>query len=121
MAVDQAVLYSVVPSDERVLGQSDYPAALRHEYGHGLVGVQRPKFLALLSDTALARGIEIHFERQVVGIEQGGGFARVRLNTGETDSASLVVGCDGLHSNVRVALFGEEDATFTGLTQVGCI
>ncbi|KAJ7716469.1 FAD/NAD(P)-binding domain-containing protein [Mycena maculata] len=121
MKIDQAMLYSIVPSDERILGQSDYPAELRREYGKGLVGVQRPKFLALLSDTALAQGIPIHFERQVVGVEQEEQYARVLLNTGETDTASIVVGCDGLHSNVRISLFGAEDATFTGLTQLGGI
>ncbi|KAJ6542084.1 FAD/NAD(P)-binding domain-containing protein [Mycena vulgaris] len=121
MAIDEAALYSVVPSDERVLGQSTFPAELRREHGHGMVGVQRPKFLTLLADTALAQGIAVHFERQVVGIEQAPGSATVCLNTGETDTASFVVGCDGLHSNVRVSLFGKEDATFTGLTQTGGI
>ncbi|KAJ7123872.1 hypothetical protein C8R43DRAFT_1090705 [Mycena crocata] len=121
MTVEEAILYSVVPTDERLLGRSTLPVDLRREYGHGMVGVQRPKFLALLSDTALAHGIEIHFERQVIGIEQSDGYATVHLNTGETDTASFVVGCDGLHSNVRVALFGKEDTTFTGLTQTGGI
>ncbi|KAF7333483.1 FAD/NAD(P)-binding domain-containing protein [Mycena venus] len=119
MAVDQAIIYSVVPTDERILGQSSYPADLRRECGHGMIGVQRRKFTALLADTAIANGIEIHFEHQVVGVEQTDEYARVKLNTGETDTASFVVGCDGLHSNVRIALFGKEDATFTGLTQTG--
>jgi salicylate hydroxylase len=117
--LDEAAVYSVVPSDERVLGQSDFPAELRREYGHGMVGIRRPELIALLADTAIAHGIEVHFERQVVGIEQTDGYASVRLENGDTDSGSFVVGCDGLHSNVRVALFGKEDATFTGLTQVG--
>ncbi|KAJ7102774.1 hypothetical protein C8R44DRAFT_808523 [Mycena epipterygia] len=119
MAIDRALLYSVVPTDERILGESNYPGDLRREYGFGLFGVQRPNFLALLSDTALAHGIQVHFERQVVDVEQTDEYARVRLNTGEMDTASLVVGCDGLHSNVRVSLFGKEAATFTGLTQIG--
>lgn len=113
------MIYSVVPSDERVLVQSSFPSDLRLKYGHGQFGVQRPKFIALLADMALANGIEIHFEKQVVAVEQTDEYARVKLNTGETDTASFVVGCDGLHSNVRIALFGKEDATFTGLTQVG--
>ncbi|KAJ7450048.1 hypothetical protein B0H11DRAFT_2078241 [Mycena galericulata] len=121
MAIDEAMLYSIAPFDERVLGKSDYPTELRREYGLGLFGVERPKFLAVLADTVLAHGIPIHFEHQVVGIEQGEGFARVLLKNGETDTASLVVGCDGLHSNVRIALFGKEEATFTGLTQTGGI
>ncbi|KAJ7185806.1 hypothetical protein C8R46DRAFT_882179 [Mycena filopes] len=119
MAVDDATMYSLVPGDERLLGTSTFPADLRAKHGYGLFGVRRPEFLALLVDEALAQGIPIHFERQVVGVEQEGESARVRLDTGETDTASFVVGCDGLHSNVRVALFGKEEALFTGLTQTG--
>ncbi|KAF8198170.1 FAD/NAD(P)-binding domain-containing protein [Mycena galopus ATCC 62051] len=121
MAIDKATMYSVVPSDERVLVQSNYPEDLRLEHGHGLFGVQRPKLIALLADMALANGIEIHFECQVVDVEQTEEYARVKLITGETDTASIVIGCDGLHSNVRIALFGKEEATFTGLTQTGGI
>ncbi|KAJ7230218.1 hypothetical protein GGX14DRAFT_2733, partial [Mycena pura] len=109
--IEHSALYSIVPTDERILAES----ADRR----GMVGVHRPTFLAFLSDIALARGIPIHFETPVVGIEQTEEYARVLLSTGETDTAPLVVGCDGLHSNVRVALFGEEKPTFTGLTQTG--
>ncbi|KAJ6632204.1 FAD/NAD(P)-binding domain-containing protein [Mycena sp. CBHHK59/15] len=121
MPIEQAMLYSVVPSDIRLLGQSNFPADLRSEFGYGLVGVRRPNFLTLLTDTAIAHGIDVHFERQVVDVEQIDDSVRVRLNTGETDTASFVIGCDGLHSNVRQALFGKENATFTGLTQTGGI
>ncbi|KAJ7268677.1 FAD/NAD(P)-binding domain-containing protein [Mycena haematopus] len=121
MAIDQATIYSIVPSDERILGRSNFPEDLRLKHGHGLFGVQRPKLIALLADTVLANGIEIHFERQVIDVEQADEYARVKLSTGEIDTASIVVGCDGLHSNVRIALFGKEEATFTGLTQTGGI
>ncbi|KAJ7101410.1 FAD/NAD-P-binding domain-containing protein [Mycena belliarum] len=120
-SIDEASVYSVVPSDERILGQSGHPGALRHEYGYGLFGLRRPSFLALLTDTAIAQGIEVHFDSQVLDIEPGKGSVGVRLHNGETARASFVVGADGLHSNVRVALFGKQSATFTGLTQVGGI
>ncbi|KAJ6510831.1 hypothetical protein C8R45DRAFT_397159 [Mycena sanguinolenta] len=121
MSIDKAMYYSIVPSDERILGQSAYPEQLRAKHGHGLFGVQRPKLIALLADTARANGIQIHFEHQVIDVEQTDEYARVKLSTGETDTASIVIGCDGLHSNVRIALFGKQEATFTGLTQTGGI
>ncbi|KAJ7226755.1 hypothetical protein GGX14DRAFT_692993 [Mycena pura] len=111
--IEHNALYSIVPTDVRVLAES----ADRR----GMMGVRRSAFLALLSDTALARGIPIRFETPVVGIEQTGKYARVILSTGETDTAPIVVGCDGLHSSVRIALFGKEKPTFTGLTQTGGI
>ncbi|KAJ7054929.1 hypothetical protein C8F01DRAFT_1161837 [Mycena amicta] len=119
--LDKIKLISILPSDERVLAQSDSPTALRSEGGFGMVGVNRPRFLALLADMVEEAGIPMHFDTPVVGIGQseGGDVVLVHLGTGDTDSAPLVVGCDGLHSAVRVALFGEQKPVFTGLTQTG--
>ncbi|KAK7039308.1 FAD/NAD(P)-binding domain-containing protein [Favolaschia claudopus] len=121
MPIDKSTMFSIVPSDERLLVELEFPEQVRQHYGVGLMGVQRSKFLALLVDTVIEHGIELHFERQVVDVETTDEYARVKLNTGETDTASFVVGCDGLHSNVRTALFGMQQATFTGLTQTGGI
>ncbi|KAJ7060449.1 FAD/NAD(P)-binding domain-containing protein [Mycena amicta] len=119
--LDKIKLISILPSDERVLAQSDSPTALRSDGGFGMVGVNRPRFLALLADIVEEAGIPMHFDTPVVGIGQldGGDVVLVHLGTGDTDSAPLVVGCDGLHSAVRVALFGEQKSVFTGLTQTG--
>ncbi|KAJ7641765.1 hypothetical protein FB45DRAFT_826036 [Roridomyces roridus] len=121
MNVDKMEMYSILPSDERLLGVSDYPATLRKEYEYGVVGVRRPAFLELLADLAGKAGIEVHYGCAVVGVEQESEQVRVRLANGEEDTASFVVGCDGLHSDVRGALFGKESAVFTGLTQSGGI
>ena len=45
----------------------------------------------------------------------------VRFANGATDTAAFVVGCDGLHSDTRRALFGEEAAAFTGLARVSAV
>jgi 2-polyprenyl-6-methoxyphenol hydroxylase-like FAD-dependent oxidoreductase len=42
----------------------------------------------------------------------------VTFANGTKDTASFVVGCDGLHSNTRIALFGKEKADFTGMVRV---
>lgn len=83
-----------------------------------MTGVQRQKFLELLTTTALDRGVEIHWEQKVVDLEQGDdNGVRVVFENGHSDTASFVVGCDGLHSNTRISLFGKEEASYTGLTQ----
>lgn len=110
-------VYCTMPEDEGVLGQvepfsEDDPAYL--------CGVRRHRFLADLVKNASERGIEIHWEHKVDGIEQGSDFVRVKFENGETATASFLVGCDGLHSNTRISLFGNEAATYTGLTQVRC-
>ncbi len=39
----------------------------------------------------------------------------VGFANGKTDTASFVMGCDGLHSDTRKTLFGKEAVSFTGL------
>nr|GAT50781.1 FAD/NAD(P)-binding domain-containing protein [Mycena chlorophos] len=118
-AVDYIKLASIIPGDERVLGEYDSPATLRRNGSFGMIGVNRPKLLAFLADVMEEQGIPVHFNTPVVGVEQSQDEATVKLGNGDTDSAPLVVGCDGMHSAVRKALFGEEQPVFTGLTQTG--
>ena len=72
----------------------------------------------LVEDRIVELGVPIVFGHELVSLEQDADGVRATFANGKTDSASLLVGCDGLHSNTRVALFGEEAADFTGLTQV---
>ncbi|KAJ7210939.1 hypothetical protein C8J57DRAFT_999516, partial [Mycena rebaudengoi] len=114
MVINEALVYSIVP----LLRQSDYPTKLREKYGHGLLGVRRREFATLLAETAMSQGIPIHIEQQVVDVEQTDNAVLVRLNTGETDTESFVIGCDELHSTVRTVLFGKEEPAHTGLVQI---
>jgi len=80
-------------------------------------GVDRPGFRRLIVQTAKDHGVVIHWEHSLVSLEQGVDEVRVKFENGHTDMASFVIGCDGLHSNTRSAIFGREKADFTGLTQ----
>lgn len=51
-------------------------------------------------------------------LEQTADGVKVRFANGVVEEGSFVVGCDGLHSNVRKALFGAEKADYTGLACV---
>lgn len=81
-------------------------------------GVDRTGFRRLIVQTAMDHGVEIHWEHSLVSLEQGADEVLVKFENGHTDTASFVIGCDGLHSNTRAAIFGRERADFTGLTQV---
>lgn len=78
-------------------------------------------------------GVPVIWGHQVDGVEEldgkveggsaedegeGTGMVRVLFKNGGSDVASWVVGCDGLHSGVRQALFGEAAADYTGISQV---
>lgn len=53
--------------------------------------------------------IETIFGDSIAGIDQSNDSARVRFESGRESSFDLVIGADGLHSNVRELVFGPED------------
>ncbi len=110
--------YSALPADERELVRLRTPQ--KALTGYAVSGVRRPVLLHALVDEAQARGVPVVFGHQLVGFEQHADSegVTVRFANGRTDTGSFVVGCDGLHSDTRKTLFGEEAVSFTGLTQV---
>ena len=69
-------------------------------------------------DAAVHAGVPVKWGHKLVALEQREDHVTVTFENGVKDTASFVVGCDGLHSNTRVCLFGKQRADFTGLTQV---
>jgi 2-polyprenyl-6-methoxyphenol hydroxylase-like FAD-dependent oxidoreductase len=79
-----------------------------------LYDAQRGRFISLpRSDLASAlvgacRGIPVHFNLSIRAIAQDGAASMVTLSDGRQDRFDLVVGADGLHSQVRALAFGLE-------------
>ncbi|KAA1472789.1 FAD/NAD(P)-binding domain-containing protein [Dentipellis sp. KUC8613] len=114
--------FSLLPQDASApsLGISDGPSHLVALYGVGMRGIPRSALLRAIVRAAEAHGVPIHWGRPLVGLEDvAGAQVRALFGDGSADTADLVVGCDGLHSGTRRALFGDQPAAFTGLTQVG--
>lgn len=82
-------------------------------YGAPLYNVHRADLIELLAD-ALPSGT-IRFGAKCAEIGQGPQSAWVRLTSGETIEADVVVGADGIHSMVRETLYGPADASFANL------
>ena len=114
--VAEIVQYSSLAEDERELVRCPMPH--KELTGYAVNGVRRPVLLRVLVEEAQARGVPVVFGHQLVGFEQHEDSVTVRFANGKTDTASFVVGCDGLHSDTRKTLFGEAAASFTGLVQV---
>ncbi|RPD54084.1 FAD/NAD(P)-binding domain-containing protein [Lentinus tigrinus ALCF2SS1-6] len=117
--VTDSISYSALLEDECELTRSKMQLA--EILGHGIEGARRPVLLRALIEGAQERGVPVHFSHQVVDLEQHEESVTVKFANGKTDEGSFVVGCDGLHSNTRISLFGKEEAVFTGLTQTGGI
>lgn len=66
-----------------------------------------------------AQGIELRFGYSLTAIQHADDSVTAVFDNGQTIKGSVVIGCDGLHSQARIALFGDEVAAYTGLTQVG--
>lgn len=116
--IDRMCFRSWIPEEEVTLAESDVPTKGKPRFGYQSKGVDRPGFRRLIVQVAKDHGVEIHWEHSLVSLEQNADKVRVKFENGHTDTASFVIGCDGLHSNTRASIFGLEKAAFTGLTQV---
>jgi len=72
-----------------------------------LLGLMRTDLEETLFDSLSAR-VDVRFDTTVESLVNGPDGVRVGLTGGETVSAELLVGCDGIHSRVRRLAFGDE-------------
>jgi salicylate hydroxylase len=94
----------------------DLGAEAVERYGFPYLTVYRPDLVAVLNAAVQREKPDaIHLDSQCVGLEQDEEGARLTLANGRQARAGIVVGADGVHSQVRQLLFGEERAQFTGL------
>lgn len=113
--------YSVLPAEKCIIAENDSPAQLRAATGLGQMGTKRSSLLKTLVGHAQSVGIEVKWGHKLIDVESLADSVKVKFENGVEETASFVIGCDGLHSNTRVVLFGEHQADFTGLTQVGVV
>lgn len=125
--VDSLQFYSIEPSDPGLLAHTSIIAELVQEgtISYPWLTVKRPRFHAvILAEAQEVYGIPIVYDHTLVSLTENksamdeDGSVTVHFSNGVTDTASFVVGCDGLHSATRVLLFGKQKAHFTGMTQV---
>lgn len=88
------------------LAGEDYPSDL---------GISRPALHRVLSDETYRSGVDVRLGVTFDKIEDRGDRVDVHFTDGQTRSYDLVIGADGLYSNVRAYLFGHGfKPTFTG-------
>jgi 2-polyprenyl-6-methoxyphenol hydroxylase-like FAD-dependent oxidoreductase len=78
-------------------------------------GIVRPKLHQILLDAARARGASLRTSLTVDELEQTPDEVRVRFSDGSSGAYDLVVGADGINSELRKMLFGPHpEPAFTG-------
>eukprot|EP01133_Synstelium_polycarpum_P012619 gene12618-14811_t len=90
---------------------------IKRRYGYPQVGVKRSKLQSMLVDRVKEAGIEVHYGKKMVALEQDDNKVVVRFEDGTEETGSFAIGADGLHSLTRSILFGKEKPVYTGLTQ----
>lgn len=78
-------------------------------------GITRPDLQRVLSEAAYAHGVSIRLGTKVETIGDRGDRVDVTLSDGSAASYDLVIGCDGLYSDMRKRIFGDAiTPQFTG-------
>ena len=107
----------ILENDELIIiRQAAKTAAL---YGDKAYTVHRADLHQALAEQVPADCIRVR--ARVVAVEQTPSGVVARLDTGEEIEGDVLVGADGLRSNVRTSLFGEREARFTGIVTWRCL
>lgn len=94
-------------------------AQVRETTGWPMCAVVRATYSKFLLGKVAERGIPIHWGKKLVNVKQQGEKVTAVFEDGTTDEGDLLMGCDGIHSKVRDALFGKSSAEYTGLELLG--
>ncbi|QFQ94941.1 FAD-binding protein [Streptomyces phaeolivaceus] len=109
---DRAVIRDAVTGEE--LTVLDLGPSFRARYGYPYVVAHRHDVLSVLIDACRAEpGIELRTGRTAVDVREGNEHAEVTFADGESLAARLLVGADGLRSQVR-RLIDQEPPRFSG-------
>ncbi|WP_174300661.1 FAD-dependent monooxygenase [Caulobacter sp. S45] len=96
-----------------VLLSTPLGAAAEQRWGAPYLQAHRADLHAILLASAGAAGVRMQVDCPVETFEDDGGGVRLRTR-GETLDADVLIGADGIHSQVRAALAGPRPPRFTG-------
>jgi len=87
-------------------------ARLRPDQGYHFL--HRADLIGLLLQAATEAGVTVRLLSRIDAVDLTGAHPAIRLEDADWTKTPLLIGADGLHSRVRAALNGEEQAFFTG-------
>lgn len=87
-----------------------------------MIRLKRTDLLDVLLEAVNKAEIPVHYNKRLVGIEENEEGVTATFSDGTTDTAELLLGCDGIHSNVRRLYVDPSQAPeysgFAGLTSL---
>ena len=85
----------------RVLCDIDLNTDIDRRTGYGSLEVARPDLAGILLDAIRAVDIPVYYEKTLTSVRENDKRVTVTSSDGSTDTADLLLGCDGTHSAVR--------------------
>jgi salicylate hydroxylase len=98
----------------REVGTLELGAAFAQRYGAPYVTIHRADLQALLLDGAQRAGAEVRLAARVNSVQPGADAVRVRIGNGHEQRADVLVGADGLWSEVRSLVCQDGPPRITG-------
>jgi salicylate hydroxylase len=98
--------------DGGTLLRTPLAGAVEARFGYPHYHLHRVDLLAVLAGAVPAE--RIHLGHRVTGLMQHADTVEARFGNGTTVRTDVLVGADGIHSAVRVHLFGPDQPRFTG-------
>ena len=94
----------------------DLGAVSVERYGFPYMMFHRGDLHAMLLDAIRReRPDAIHLGRKCIGVTQDSGAATIAFENGDSATAPVAIGADGVQSRVRLAVFGADRPEFTGI------
>ncbi|OJD31006.1 fad binding domain-containing protein [Diplodia corticola] len=87
---------------------------VRDNHGYDILLFERRDYLGMLYDT-LHDQSRIRFGARVVGVEETSAGVKAQLADGSSEAGDMVIGCDGVHSFVREAMWARANERVPGI------
>jgi 2-polyprenyl-6-methoxyphenol hydroxylase-like FAD-dependent oxidoreductase len=94
-------------ADGQLLHTLEIPGLLGSEWP-AVGGIMRPTLHRILAEEVRGRGVEVRTGTSVVSLEQGPESVEVTLSDGSAGAYDLLLGADGLRSQIRKLVFGDQ-------------
>ncbi|KAJ5938064.1 hypothetical protein N7454_004406 [Penicillium verhagenii] len=105
-----------------VLSEVDIATEAKQKTGFGYLRINRVDLVECLRDGTEKYQIPIHYDKQITSIDDKGDSVTVTFSDGTSDTGSLLLGCDGIHSAVRKLHIDAEIApVYSGISAISSI
>jgi 2-polyprenyl-6-methoxyphenol hydroxylase-like FAD-dependent oxidoreductase len=92
---------SLYSSQGKLLVEMELGAWSAEKTGYKHLRIQRTDLQDVLLEKIQSEEIQIHYDKQLMAIDENDGGVTVSFSDGTTDAGDLLLGCDGIHSMVR--------------------